>query len=436
MRDSTHYVRQCIAEHHRLYCWDIAGLLKWGENPVRFLQAFNAREDARVLVLADEGTKELSFSRPNPSRPVAVYPTWRYGLNPVHLLDEWVAVNQNDNAEHRVVIRNIPNTNTKVGRRFMAYLGELQDEFPDTIIHTSGLHSFVPPLIHGVAASDWNPRISARKNAVFLPNGVHVKDYKTGLRGYRGWVGKVGFTPSQLSKYSDRLLFNFRSFRWAADHWQGDMRRNSRAPEGWENLFRAVKDIPTKKELGRLRPGDMIVCNHCTKWKQCSLYREGQVCTVPDSPGKKFADHYRSNDPDTILDGILEIVEEQHERYIKGKKAEGGELDPEVSKLANQLVKTGFDIAKMKAPKGAAVNINVAGHAQISEAPQTRDQHQLVATAVAELEAAGWERGDLSEEMLKNYMKTGRIPTPGLNPAPTPNDVIEAEIVASGSEDE
>ena len=155
----------------------------------------------------------------------------------------------------------------------------------------------------------------------------------------------------------------------------------------------------------------MILCNHCSVAFKCPLFRDGQVCTVPDSDGSKLIKHFGSKDPETVIDGLLKVAEIQADRLERGLKSEesSGELDPEVTKIADGLFKKGIDIAKLRAPKAPLVAIqnNVAQPAQIQP---VQDKHQIVAGAVKALEAAGIAREDQTEEQLEYYIEHGRAP--------------------------
>lgn len=419
LRNPHNYIQQAVAEGWRNFVWQYGALDKRGIDPIRHLKAFRGYQDSRVLLVGDQGTAELSFKHPNRPSPKALYPTWEYGLNPIHQLYEWAETNVDSSQEHRVVITKVPSGNMIVGKQFLTHVEELQQEFPDTILHLHAMTRFADPARRGIASCDWEPFTIAKRGGVALPNGRVLNRFEEATK-YGKWCLKNGFIPRELSDPKKRCVFNLRSYLWASQFWEGDMAKVSEPPQGHEDIFiRRTQEKVTKASLGRPKVGDMIICNHCTKWRKCPLYREGQVCTVEDSPGKAFSDHIGSKDPDTVIDGILMLVEDDFSRYEAGLEREraDGSLDPEVTKLSAQLKKTALDIAKLRQPKGPLVKINnVAGSAQavITDGSTTSDPHQVVAAAVHALESSGWDRSDISEEILKQYMASGIVP-----PAPT-----------------
>lgn len=164
------------------------------------------------------------------------------------------------------------------------------------------------------------------------------------------------------------------------------------------------------------------------------------MCTVPNSDGKQLADMFGSRDPERIIDALGELNARMAERAIDAMEGElpteDRALDPTVSTALSQVFANGVKLAKLIDPKlsggsggsGTTVNIGITGSARQQVTATRTDESQtreLAATVIAELEAEGHQRSQITEDMvrekLKEYVAAER---PRL-----PRGVVEGQVI-------
>lgn len=128
-----------------------------------------------------------------------------------------------------------------------------------------------------------------------------------------------------------------------------------------------------------------------------------------------LADAFGSRNADTIITGLSDLLKMQADRTERAIERESvdEEMDPEVTRMINALMKNGTMLAKLLKPelngKGAVtVNVGVNGSAAVAVAGA--DPSQLVANAVAALERQGVPRDQITPDMIKMLL------TPSLQP--------------------
>jgi redox-regulated HSP33 family molecular chaperone len=136
-----------------------------------------------------------------------------------------------------------------------------------------------------------------------------------------------------------------------------------------------------------------------------------------------LAETFGSRNADTIITGLSDLLRIQADRTERAieKEIDEQELDPEVRKMINDLMKNGTMLAKLLKPelngKGVTVNVGVNGQAAIAVA--NSDPNQLVANAVAALERQGVPRDQITADMIRTLL------TPSLQSQPA----IEGSVV-------
>lgn len=179
----------------------------------------------------------------------------------------------------------------------------------------------------------------------------------------------------------------------------------------------------------------------------CSYFREGSVCTVPNSDGKRLAEMFGSRDPDKIIEALGEWNQKMATRALNSLEDEMPEksaLDPTVSTALKQVFDNGVKLAKLINPNldgkggGTTVNvgINMAAGAQRPQvtAHRTDESHtrELAATVIAELEAEGYQRSQITEAMVREKLKEYVAKETGHQSGPVPTygmQAIEGEVV-------
>lgn len=445
-RNPELFIREAAEINASLLTWDRGILVKRNVDPVaQASMYFPASTDFRLLAVGEQGAAELRRGH-GLDDPVAVYPSWVYGEDSIELLEDLLANPVADDPamtdsttlppderpvagqEHRVMVLRLPPASTVVGRRFLVTLAEIQADYPDAIMHIHGLYGFRAAFGNGFGAVDIEPRELARRGKVVLPNGKEVTYEKAALTPQ--WVTVLGYSPKDLVEPRNRCMFNMRAAQWAGENFEKDIKfRVTASPEPPDTTSTSVVPVETKSPF--IRPtkaqlGDKFVCNECSLADTCKYFREGSVCSLPDAASKPLADHFKTRNSDTIIDGLAELMAQQAERLQMGRSNEAlmGELDPEVTKIIDGLFAKGVQLAKLvnptlvpKGPLVAIQNNNGVGPAAL---PQGATPQEIASVAVGALEAAGWQRSEITPEALEAAMQ-------GAVPAPPPR-AIEAVI--------
>lgn len=422
-RNPHNYIRELVDCDENLIAWDRGLLVKKSIDPMRHVELyFGTGKDFRILMVGEQGTAEL---RPGyrPSEPFAVYPTWDAGADSFDILEEMVAYPVGDDPdcynnekidkdvrpvmgqEHRVVLTNLPNMATGPGKNLIRKLNELQEEYPACIIHLHGLYSYRVMFGLSFQSVDVDPRSSAGSGKVYLPNGKEVIAERA--VGSPQWLSLLGFTVGELRVGRNRCLYNIKSAKWASENYKESIKFKSKG-EVAVSPDSPSPGIPTTAHPITLPitagPGDKQLCNTCSLQDHCKYYREGAVCSIPGSEPAPLARLFKSRDSDTIIDGLGTVLALQTRRLERGVTDEElmGELDPEVSKIANQIFSNGAKLAKLLNPSlggGARVQVNVGAGAVAASTP-----NQVMGAIVRELESRGIAREDITPDMVQNLL--------------------------------
>jgi hypothetical protein len=233
-RNPDSYIRELVEAGEYKIAWDRGLLVKKRIDASKHASLyFGQTYPYRLLLVGEQGTAELRADS-SLDNPTAVYPTWSYGEDAA-LLHELVSqpVGQDKEAcfdtsvsaderpvygqEHRVVIINPPNATTGPGRAFLRYIKELQEDYPDVILHVHGLYGWRAAFGMGFGAADIEPRAAAQKGKVHLPSGSEER-YEA-LVNKPQWTSAMGFKPVDLAVPRNRCIFNIKSAVWAGEHY-------------------------------------------------------------------------------------------------------------------------------------------------------------------------------------------------------------------------
>lgn len=437
LRNPSNYVREMIEVGEKNIIFDYGWIVKRRINPLEWADVYFGQDKSyRMIVAGDQGAAEY---RPGSNEPVAVYPVWQYGddesdletlmANPVGENKDACGVEgvplESDHVfgqEHRVVVMNFPDLKTGPGRVFVKFLKDLQEEYPDCILHIHGLTIFATACRLDLRAFDWDARFAAAHGTVFLPTGKELRKNES-LVPWSKWITYMGFKPVDLADPRNRCMFNMKSARWAADHFTEDSRLILRGqpPPDFQGSDRNYRQPVNRQIMLRNsvhpQPGDKFVCNECSLAMHCKLYREGSVCTVPGSEPKELAAFFQTRDSGLIMDGLAEVVQINSRRLERGLELEevNGDLDKNVTVLATQLFDQGQKLAKLIDPSlrnpKVQVNLGTTNNNMI-----VGDPREFVAKAFDALEKQGIARENITQEMIENVL---RGVTPG-SPAPSP----------------
>jgi hypothetical protein len=428
-RNPHNYIRELVECGEHFVVWHIGRILKSKIDPIKHASLyFGNAYPWRVMVVKDQGAVEYR-NGDTMYNPTAVYPIWEYGED-FALLEEMMAspIGEDEEAcnmadlpgderpvfgqEHRIIVSNIPPLTTGPGRQFITKLNELQEDYPDCIIHLHNLYSYRAAFGMSFRSADMEPRSDAANGKLLLPVGGKSTVEQAAIK-HQHWLKVIGFKPVDLKEPRNRCMFNIRSARWAAQNFKmGSNFRLGRPPAG-EKVDYTSSDSSYKAPettnyhtaaVLKVQPGDKIACDTCSLADKCKHFRDGAVCSLPQAEPKRLSDFFGTRDADVIIDGLTKLTQANARRLEAGLQSERviGDVDKEVTKIMGQVFKQGVDLAKLIDPNlrgGARVQVNVGQGGQAAVIGQVNPK-QLVSTIVRELEAQGYSRDQITPEMI------------------------------------
>lgn len=450
-RNPYNYVRELVECNTTLFTWDRGLLVKRQIDPMKFVQLYYGKHAPfRALLIGEQGSAEIGPGR-GVDNPVAVYPTWKC-TEDLELLEEMMAhpVGEDPDCytadvpidekpvqgqEHRVVVTELPDSRTGAGRAVFKKLKELQEDYPECILHIHGSYSFRIMFGMGYGSADVDPRFIAAKGRVILPAGKEMIAERT--IGCPQWVTLLGFNVVDLKVPRNRTMYNIKSAQWAGEHFMENIKFKS---TGTSKVDPTSKDYtPATTVLYRSNPtlkmttGDKQLCNTCSLQLSCKYFRQGSVCSVPGSEPAGLARMFKTRDSQVIIDGLGQLLASQAHRLEQGMRDESefGELDPEVTKMANQVFGNGVKLAKLIDPTltKPQVQVNVGQQAQVGAATP----NQIMGSIVRELESRGIPRDKITPQMVQNLLiEMGG----GGQQSEATQQAIEARVVSGQGGDE
>lgn len=429
-RNPHNYVRELaeVGEPYRI-AWDRGILIKKRIDANKHAELyFGTDADWRALVIGNQGTAEVGPDH-GLSDPVAVYPTWEYGED-FDLLEEMVANPWGEDEqvcsadvppdqrpvwgqEHRVVIAKLPDAGLTSSRPFYRLLKELQEDNPECIIHIHGSYSYRMMFGMGYASADFEPRGDAAKGSVYIPAGKRMNYAKT--VGCQQWVHLLGFSTVDLKIPRNRCIYNIRSAQWAAEHFNENVKfktvqNQTPDPDAKTVTIPTTASSRTKSLVAQ--PGDKEICDECSLATSCKYYRQGAVCSVPGTENSSLAKYFQSRDSGHIIDALGTVLAAQTKRLERGMEEEDefGELNPEVTKIMNQLFTNGVKLAKLVDPTLTKPMVQINNGA--AGAVAGSNPKQLMAAVVRAIEDTGVKREDITPDMVESMLRkmTGEAP--------------------------
>lgn len=438
-RNPKLYIRQLALHGQDKIVWLRGDLVKKRIEPVHYIKGTYGPSRAwRCLVIATTGAHEYTEKSRDETDFAACYPVWQYG-EPLQTLEILASENcANDPAswddatidpfyrpkpdqEHRIVVMDLPPSTSGAGRRFLSDVGEIQESFPDAIIHLTGCWAYSVAFGYGTRSCDLDPHFMTSKNKLVLPNGREIKSENVGQN--KMWAHVIGHS-AMAEEYEDMdkvLKFNIDSANWAGKFYadnekfrvRNNITKNEFVPPQSQSHW-------TSHKLPALQSVDMVTCDTCSRKDNCKYYRAAAICSVPGANVSELAKHFRTRDSDTIIDALGALVALEADRIQEGREneVEAGNLDPHVTAAINSAFNHGEKLAKLIDPKlrspKLAVQVNNIGQGDAT------NLRVLAAEAVKTLEASGIPRSEQSTEMI---MKAIGAAAP----------VLEGRVVEDGS---
>lgn len=425
-RDPLDYIRQCASLLVPNIIWEGRILDQKNHDAQAHLEMhYPTSFDYRILVVRTEGTVELRRGY-SPDMPYAVYQTWAYEEDSLDDLEDMLGnppgedmalctdANTPTNRrpvfgqEHRVVITRWPDPKMTLGRAFLRALSRYQLDYPEVIIHLWGTQSYRAIFGMKIRAGDFDAAQEAKFKTVTLPNGRRVLWEQAAQ--FPQWVHLLGFAQAELSKAPKRIEFNIKSAQWAADYFETELKFKSQGhdpvdPNTHHHL--PATSVNIMSSAIQAQDGDKVTCDACSLFKTCKYYREGAVCSLPDNDYAKLAGYFGTRSADVVIDGLGQVMMTQASRFQRGTEDEEfqQELDPNVTKLGHVIMQDGEKLAKLLDPRLAA-----AGAARVTAFMGGNHIHtnvtatSLVSEIVQELEQAGIDRANITEDMVMEHI--------------------------------
>ena len=428
-RNPHNYIRELAEVGHGFIAWDRGLLVKRRIDPYKHAEAYFApREDWRILLVGEQGSAELRKGHSLDS-PVGVYPTWDASVEDLSLLEEMMQFPLGDDAdacndptlepdvrpvagqEHRVIITNLPDMKTGPGRALGMKLKELQEDYPECIMHIHGIYSWRVAFGMGFAATDVDPRTNAGKGKVTLPTGKEMIAERTTTCPQ--WVNLLGMKPIDLTREPrNRCIYNIKSALWAGEHFRENIAFKSAGTAVPDTTSKSALPVTTSTGHHMANPsqkeqrGDKIQCDTCSLQTSCKFYRQGSVCSVPGSEPAELAKFFNTRDSGTILQGMGTLLALQTRRLEKGVAEEEvyGELDPEVTKIANQIFNNAAKLAKLVDPALNSPQVQVNVQQGGAAAVQAATPNQIMSQIMREFERRGIPASDVTPDMVKGLL--------------------------------
>ena len=425
-RNPHNYVRELAEEQQYNIVWQRGILVKYKIDPVAHAQLYFGREAKyRILLVGSQGTAEL---RPGFSlaAPYAVYPTWEYEDN-TSILEELVTRPVGEDTdicvpgkyaadetpvlgqEHRIIISGNPSPNAHVGRRFISFLRELQEDYPKCIFHLHGVYSWRVAFGSNLASADVDPRMDASKGKIVLPTGKVLLHERAANSAK--FITILGFKPVDMKEPRNRCMYNIRSAVWAGEHYMSVMTLPSaRTIVDPDSLVHTPVQRAKIFPHAPKEPGDKFLCNMCSVQDQCEYFRDGAVCSVPGSEPVHLSKYFNTRDSGQILEGLGTLMAINTSRLEKGLEEEEFDgLKPEVTKIIKLLFDNGVVLAKLVDPTlrdpKLAINTGPGGNTLVING----SPHQAVSSVVRALEMKGIKREDITPSMIQDLLESMRV---------------------------
>ncbi len=263
-----------------------------------------------------------------------------------------------------------------------------------------------------------------------LPNGGEMTPAESWERPHvQDWLKVIGFDLEDVTLAGplgvrNRRALSIASAFWASRHWNDPVSRLE-TPEDDPEWAEKVAEIGASPEVLEALPaakialrkvggasptpvhGDMIACNSCTLFDQCRLARAGAICTLPESDMGELADFFKTRDASKVIDGLGLLLAKQADRVESVMADEAASEDSavlrgDVTKMIHGLFDRGVKLAQLNDPRlkgGPQVSVSLTNNA-VGQITQGSPQ-QLAAGVVAELEARGVRRQDITPELIE-----------------------------------
>jgi hypothetical protein len=383
------------------------------------------------------------------TKPTAVWPVWSATSDPISKLVKFIKNPWGENKKlcsdttvtinecpvlgqrHIIVITDLPLLQQNSSKLFMSDLSDFQEEHPEVTFFIHGSYSYPTLFGNSFKMCDIDARTAASKGNINIPVGGRALP-PTHWKDNQYWFEILGYTMRELNESpAARCIYNIKSAIFAGTYWkhlrrfavqkkQGIGINNSMMEWNTPQMETHIKEnslVFTKRLV--VRPGDRILCDDCSLWMSCKYYRESAVCIVPESDMTAVAELFGTRDSTNIQKALTRLVQANTERIERGMRAESTpisrkdgeesierEVDPALSKLITDTFKMGDRLLQIvdpaMRPGKSGVTVAVNGTGQRVEITQgNRDDQQMVSHVITMLEARGFTRDQITEDMVR-----------------------------------
>lgn len=433
-RNPHNYIKE-LAEvpHARNIIWDRGMLMKRAIDPAKHARLWFAGEPFRLLVCGEQGTAELDLTH-DMDHPIAVYPTWVYGVDDFSDLEELVTNPVGDDAkacnsigvppdelpvygqEHRIILANMPGGHTGAAKHLFQNITDLVNEYDGTVkLHLHNSYSFAAMFARGFASADFEPRSEAAHGKLHLPNGKIIKVEQAQRAAH--WIAQLNMSPGDMVDPRNRCIFNIKAAMWAAENYERDLKFTKKGDVNLDPRAKQVQSHPGARTVlngAKAQPGDKVQCNSCSLQNDCQYFRADAVCSLPDSETSALANYLQSRDANRLIDAMGTMLSAQAKRLEREVKKEEqyDEYSPEVTRMLNNLFANTLKLAKVIDPSLTKPQVQVTIGAGVAGSIQAESPKQVVALAMRALEDEGIKREDMNPELVQAMVMkmTGQQP--------------------------
>lgn len=440
-RNPYNYHKELLEAGHYRFAFDHGILIKRKIDLVRWAEAtFGEQFPWTGLAIGEQGSALYDRTSESMDNPIGVFPTWNVSEGDRTLFEATLEHPWGDDESaygdlsvpsslrplkgqrNMVVVYGLESGTSAAGRSQYAYISEMQDSFPDVTIHLHNSYSYNFMFGLKIRSADVDPRTSAANGQMVMPNGRWIKATKESMLKQIAEIRAMGYGIRDLEDPRTRTMFNIHSADYASKTWKTKIAPPSRSTEAVRSPDVEVSNddytpgsvtLATAKPKGEVRAGDKIQCNTCSLKSTCKFYREGSVCTLPDSQVAKLSDYFDTRDSTVIMAGLQRQLRRQADRLERREKLEEqlGDMDPEIDKQADKLFKNTVVFAKLVDPtlSKPTVQVNVGTQGQVSGAPTPRAQGIAAVRALVEL---GYTKDDLMKDktLIDRWLAGEQIP--------------------------
>lgn len=444
-RQPRTYMSHALEGGATKFTWHLASALSRKIDVLSwFRNAVVGHGECRMMIVDYTGASEYT-QYDDYKAPLAVYPTWSADEpfeQLIHLVENPVSENPDftedtkiapdmrpvKGQKHRVVLHQLGKDPERTA--LLLRIRDLQQLHPECEIFISQQVIFSTLFGFGFQAGDCLPGSVLESGSMIerliLPTGKALVDPNIWDHRYSDWFALLGWRQSNVTDRHQITRFNIESLFWAARNFDKAIPfvvERSGGTSGKRivfrpSQFRVVSDknfiLPPARRnlmrnLGIDEELDKLACDTCMLHNACTLYREGSVCTVKGSEGVELSKHFGTRNAQAIITGLDHLLKKQVERLEQAQQDEetSGETDPDLTRQYNSVFANATKLAKLIDPAlagGPKVQVNVGVNGNAAVAVAAADPKQLVASVVAELEASGIPRNQITPEMVKGVL--------------------------------